>query len=115
MVQWGMGTFLYLIASLLLSVSPSVGFTPLKTTAKLTLDPRFTAGTVCLIWESEDDSATPGSDCWTIENSRQRTWNKDLHLRAGDYRVWVTTVGQDEKGNAMSMASPPRVVQVRAY
>jgi len=106
-----MGILLYL-ASLLLSVSPSIGLAPLTTTAKLTIDPRFTAGTVCLIWESADDTATPGSDCWTVENSRQRTWVKTLKLRAGNYSVWVTTVGQDEKGNAMKMASPPRVVQV---
>lgn len=107
-----MGSFLYQMASLLLSLTVSVGLSPLKTTAKITLDPHFAAGTVCLIWESADEAATPGSDCWTVENSRQRTWVKDLRLRTGDYQVWVTQVGQDEKGNAMKMTSPFRVVQV---
>lgn len=112
MVQWGMGTFLYLIASLLLTVSPTVGMSPLRTTARVSIDPAFAAGTVCLIWESADETATPGSDCWTVENSRQRTWVKDVRLRTGVYDVWVTQVGQDAQGNAMKMRSPGRRVEV---
>ena len=106
-----MGTFLYLY-SLLLSLTLSVGLSPLHTSAKVHLDDAFVAGTACLIWESEDEHATPGSDCWTIENSTQRTWMKSLTLRTGVYEVWVTEVGQDGKGNAYKQASPHRRVEV---
>lgn len=103
---------LYLLLSLLLSASPTVGLSPLHTSVKLHLDDAFAAGTVCLIWNSEDEAATPGSDCWTVENSRQRTWVKTLVLRTGVYEVWGTEVGQDDKGNAYTQASPHRKVEV---
>lgn len=106
-----MGTLLYL-ASLLVSLTVSVGFSPLKTSAKVHLDDAFVAGTVCLIWESADEAATPGSDCWTIENSVQRTWVKPIALRTGVYEVWVTEAGQDGKGNSFKAVSPHRKVEV---
>lgn len=106
-----MSTFLYL-ASLLVSLTAVVGFSPLSTTAKVHIDDHFLAGTVCLIWESSDEAATPGSDCWTVENSTQRTWVKTLKLRTGNYEVWVTATGQDDKGNAYKQASPHRKVEV---
>lgn len=106
-----MATFLL---ALVVNLTVLVGFSPLKTTAKYTLSPQFTAGTVCLIWESEDEAATPGSDCYTIENSTQRTWNKVLTLRTGVYEVWVTEVGQDAQGNAWRKASPHARVDVRS-
>lgn len=102
---------LYLVG-IVLSLSVSVGLSPLKTTAKLTLSPEFAAGTVCLIWESADEAATPGSDCWTVENPRQRTWVKPLTLRTGNYVVWATQVGQDDRGNSMELSSPGRTVEV---
>ncbi len=102
--------FLYLVLSLTLTTT--VGLSPLHTTAKVTLSPEFRAGTVCLIWESEDEAASPGSDCWTVEDSRQRTWNKDLTLRSGVYGVWVTEAGQDARGNAWKTRSPERRVEV---
>lgn len=106
-----MGVFLYL-ASLLVSLTVSVGLSPLHTSAKIHLDDAFVAGTVCLVWESADEAATPGSDCWTIENSHQRTWVKPMTLRTGVYEVWVTEVGQDEKGNGFKAVSPHRRVEV---
>lgn len=106
-----MGIFLYL-ASLLVSLTVQVGFSPFHTSAKVHLDDAFVAGTVCLIWESADEAATPGSDCWTIENSVQRTWVKPLSLRTGVYEVWVTEVGQDGKGNSFKAVSPHRKVEV---
>lgn len=107
-----MGTLYLYLASLLLSLTATVGLSPLKTSATVHLDDAFTAGTVCLIWESEGEAATPGSDCWTVENSRQRTWVKPLTLRTGVYEIWATEVGQDDKGNAMRLASPHRKVEV---
>lgn len=107
-----MGTLLLYLASLVVNLTVTVGFAPLTTTAKVHLDDAFTAGTVCLIWESGDDSATPGSDCWTVENSTQRTWLKTLKLRSGTYEVWVTETGQDDKGNGFKAASPIRRVEV---
>lgn len=106
-----MGTFLFLY-SLTLSLTLQVGFSPLHTSATVHLDDAFRAGTVCLIWESEDEHASPGSDCWTVEASRQRTWVKSLTLRTGVYAVWVTEVGQDGEGNAVRTASPHRRVEV---
>lgn len=100
------------ILSLLLSLTASVGLSPLHLSAKVSLDPHFAAGTVCLIWDSPDEAATPGSDCWTVENSRQRTWVKGLTLRTGVYQVWATQVGQDDTGNAMKMTSPAKRVEV---
>lgn len=107
-----MGTFSMYLASLLLSLTTSVGFSPLRITTRITLDPHFAAGTVCLLWDSTEDAATPGSDCWTIESSRQRTWVKEITLRTGVYGVWATQVGQDDAGNAMKMTSPLRRVEV---
>lgn len=101
-----MGT---LLLSILLSLTATVGLSPLHTTAKLTLSPQFAAGTVCLIWESDNES---GADCWTVEQAHQRTYLKELHLRTGEYSVRMTEVGQDEKGNAWKQASPTRHVEV---
>ena len=106
-----MGLLLY-FASLLLSLTATVGLSPLTTQAKLTLDPLFAAGTVCLIWESTDEGAVSGADCWTVEHSRQRTWVKTLTLRTGVYDVWATQVGQDDEGRAMKTQSPHRRVEV---
>ena len=103
---------LQLLASLLLSLTATVGLSPFHTNAKVHLDDAFRAGTVCLIWESEGEAATPGNDCWTVEDSRQRTWVKPLTLRTGAYEVWVTEVGQDDKGNAYKKASPHLKVEV---
>lgn len=102
---------LYLTA-LLLSLTVLVGLSPLHLSATVRLDDAFVAGTVCLIWESPDEAATPGSDCWTIECSRQRTWVKPMVLRTGVYDVWVTEVGQDDKGSAYKKASPHHRVGV---
>jgi len=107
-----MGSLYLYLASLLVSLTVQVGLSPLKTSAKVHLDDQFRAGTVCLIWESEGEAATPGSDCWTIENSTQRTWVKPLTLRTGVYDVWVTEVGQDDKGNGFKAVSPHRKVEV---
>lgn len=106
-----MGILLYL-CSLLLSLTTSVGLSPLHTSAKVHLSDEFLAGTVCLIWESEDEHATPGSDCWTVEDSLQRTWVKPLTLRTGVYGVWVTEVGQDTRGRAWKTRTPERRVDV---
>lgn len=106
-----MGTILSLF-TLLLSLTATVGLSPLILSAKVHLSDELAAGTVCLIWESDGEAATPGSDCWTVENSRQRTWVKTLKLRTGVYEVWSTQVGQDEKGNAFRKASPHLRVEV---
>lgn len=106
-----MGFLLYL-ATLLLSLTATVGLSPFHTSAKIHLDDAFVAGTVCLIWESEGEAATPGSDCWTVEESKQRTWVKPMVLKTGTYDVWVTEVGQDGKGNAYKKASPHNRVEV---
>lgn len=100
------------LASLLLSLTATVGLSPLHTSATVHLDDAFVAGAVCLFWDSFDEAATPGSDCWTIENSVQRTWIKPLTLRTGVYDVWVTEVGQDGKGNVFRQTSPHRRVEV---
>jgi hypothetical protein len=106
-----MGVLLSL-ASLILSLTATVGLSPLHTSAKVHLDAAFVAGTVCLIWESGDELATPGSDCWTFETSTQRTWVKPLTLRTGVYEVWVTIVGQDGKGTRFSAKSLHQRVEV---
>lgn len=106
-----MGTILSLF-TLLLSLTATVGLSPLTLSAKVHLSDELTTGTVCLLWESPDEAATPGSDCWTVENSHQRTWVKTLKLRTGVYEVWSTQVGQDEKGNASRKASPHLRVEV---
>lgn len=98
--------------SLLLSLAATIGMSPFHTSAIIHLDETFTAGTVCLIWESPDDTATPGSDCWTVENSRQRTWVRPLTLRTGVYGVWVTEVGQDAQGRPVKVRTPERRVEV---
>jgi len=100
------------LIALLLNLTVVVGFSPLKVPVRYTLSPEFAAGAVCLIWDSGDEFATPGSDCHTIEDSLQRTWNKTLVLRHGTYAVWVTERGQDAQGNAFERRSPERLVRV---
>jgi hypothetical protein len=104
-----MGT-LYLF--LLLTILKTVGMSPMKTTVNIRTDEDFVAGTVCLIWESEGEAATPGSNCWTVSEVDRHGWSKELTLRTGHYEVWVTTVGQDAKGNALKRASRHQVVEV---
>lgn len=106
-----MGFFLY-AASLLLSLTTTVGLSPLYIRTTVHLDDQFAAGTVCLIWDSEGEYASSGSDCWTVGSSRQRTWVKGLTLRTGVYEVWVTEVGQDDAGSSFKAASPHRKVEV---
>jgi len=104
-----MGT---LFLSILLTIRVSVGMSPLKTTVNIRTDEEFLAGTVCLIWESDGEAATPGSNCWTVSEADRHGWTKEIVLRTGRYEVWVTTVGQDTKGNAFSKVSTHRTVEV---
>lgn len=101
-----------LLLSLLLTIRTMVGMSPLKTSVLIRTDPDFLAGTVCLIWDSEDEAATPGSNCWTVSEVDRHGWTKELTLRTGHYVVWVTTVGQDTKGNYLSRMSARRTVEV---
>lgn len=104
-----MGTFL---CSLLLTIRVTVGMSPLKVTANIRTDDDFLAGTVCLIWASESEFATPGSNCWTVSEVDRHGWTKEIVLRTGHYEVWVTTVGQDTKRNYLSRVSARRSVEV---
>jgi hypothetical protein len=98
--------------SLLLTIRVTIGMSPLKTTVNIRTDEDFLAGTVCLIWESDGEAATPGSNCWTVSEVDRHGWTKELTLRTGHYEVWVTTVGQDTKGNALKRMSRRLVVEV---
>lgn len=104
-----MGT---LLLSLLLTIRVTVGMSPLKTSVLIRTDEDFIDGTVCLIWDSEGEAATPGSNCWTVTSVDRHGWTKEIVLRTGRYEVWVTTVGQDSNGNALKRSSTRRVVEV---
>ena len=102
-----------LLISLLLNLTVLVGFSPLYTTAKVSLSPQFVAGTVCLYWDAAEGEF--GTDCWTIEPGRATTWHKKLVLRGApgtSYAVWVTEQGQDAQGNLWQSRSPERRVEV---
>ncbi len=106
-----MGTLLASLAIALLQLSATVGISPLTIRAKVHLDPRFLAGTVCLVWVHEDGEGS--SDCWTVEDPPVRTWTKYLTLRTqGVWQIEVTQVGTDTAGNAMKLASPLQRVEV---
>lgn len=104
-----MGT---LFLAILLTIKASIGMSPLKTSVLIRTDLDFLAGTVCLIWESDGEAATPGSNCWTVSEVDRHGWSKEIVLRTGVYDVWVTTVGQDVNGNALKRASKHQRVEV---
>ncbi len=96
---------------LMLTVSKTVGLSPLTTNVKMQLDPKFAAGTVCLVWANEEQGES--SDCWTVENPIQRTYLKTLkNLRTGVWVVGMSEVGQDTKGNAFEKHSPWQRIEV---
>ncbi len=101
----------YLLA-LVVKLTVLVGFSPLHTTARVSLDPNFRDGTVCLIHDSDEGSA--GRDCWTVDDTtRQRTWIKSLVLYGvGHYVVWVTQEGRDTQGRAVKTRTPEWHVDV---
>lgn len=79
-----------------LHLSPRQGFSPATINARVTIEPNESNREACLQWDSEDEFATPGQDCWPLAGAEAPRTSfkviKDLGPGTYGVRVAVTNV-----------------------
>jgi len=103
-----------LLLLLQLSMSPTVGFAPLHTTAKIVVGHEIEEGEVCLVTGENDVEFS--LSCWSIDShTKVRTFFREVILPwQGEWTVAVSINGKTADGKRIAQRTPWLTVKVLA-